>query len=176
MPYTDKDRGLYLHGINYNTVDLYTLPSLTVQQVAQVFGFHVTPFDTFDTVEQLKEFEEEMKKTGVYKDKEVEGVVIRCKRNRKDFMFKIKNSQYLMFREYREVTNAVLKQDDGVFRVNEERGLKLIRYQKTRFYVDWLKKRVVDHPEWFTGYKENKGIIRVRQEFEDYWEKGELDK
>lgn len=133
-------------------------------------------FDTFDTAEQLKEFEDTMKKTGTYRGKEVEGVVIRCKRKGKDFMFKIKNEKYLMFREYREITNAVLQFEKEIPVVKEEKAFKKIRYEKTRFYLDWIKKRVVDHPEWFTGYKENKGIIHVRQEFEAYWEQGELDK
>jgi tRNA splicing ligase len=172
LPYTDKDRGLYLHGINYNTPELYTLPASIVEQTAKEFGFHLTDFTVFDTVNQVKEFGNEMQQTGIYNNREVEGAVVRCKRNGMDFMFKIKNEQYLMYREYREITNAILEcKDDTVSIIEPKRELKW-KYEKTPFYIEWLRKRVLDKPEWFREYKSNKGIIHVRQEFERYWEIG----
>lgn len=116
-----------------------------------------------------------MQQTGLYDGREVEGAVVRCKRNGKDFFFKIKNEQYLVYREYREVTNALLQVTE-----NGEVSLKDIElkykpvYEKTPYYVEWLRKRVVDKPEWFREFKCHKGIIRVRQEFEKFWEAGKL--
>ncbi|KAI8072146.1 RNA ligase-domain-containing protein [Gilbertella persicaria] len=174
LPYTEKDRGLYLHGVNYNTIQLYTLPSSTVQQLAQDFGFHKTDFKLFDTVGQVREFGEEMQQTGLFDGREVEGAVVRCKRKGADFMFKLKNEQYLIYREYREVTKALIENHQGIIRfVKPEKELK-ITYEKTRHYIDWLRKRIIDHPEWFQDYKMQKGIIEVRQKFEKYWEAGIL--
>lgn len=114
-----------------------------------------------------------MQQTGLYDGREVEGAVVRCKRNGKDFFFKIKNEQYLVYREYREVTKTLLQvNEDGKVSLND----KPVRttYEKTPYYIDWLRKRVVDHPEWFQEFKLNKGIISVRQEFEKFWEAGKL--
>ncbi|KAI9486797.1 MAG: RNA ligase-domain-containing protein [Benjaminiella poitrasii] len=173
LPYTGRDRGLYLHGITYNMTELYTLPSSTVQQVANEFGFHTTEYETLETMQEVREFGEQMQQTGFYKDKEVEGIVIRCKRNGKDFMFKMKNDRYLLFREYRTVTSRLLEIDGDNVRIKQDKDLK-ITYEKTKYYIEWLRKRVVDKPEWFKEYKKQKGIIHVREEFEKYWETGVL--
>ncbi|KAF1796242.1 RNA ligase-domain-containing protein [Mucor lusitanicus] len=174
LPYVDKDRGLYLHGINYNTSELYTLPVAIVEQTAKEFGFHATDFTVLDTADQVKAFGHTMQQTGNYNDREVEGAVVRCKRHGMDFMFKIKNEQYLLYREYREFTNAMLDVKDGAVSIHEPKKDWKCKYEKTRFYIDWLRKRVVDHPEWFLEFKANKGIIHVRQEFEKYWDSGRL--
>lgn len=174
MPYTDKSRGLYLHGINYNTVELYTLPSSTVQQVAKTFGFHVTEYKLFETLKEVKQFGDEMQLTGLYDDREVEGAVVRCKRNGKDFFFKIKNKQYMMYREFREVTNAILQvKEDGTLEAKPKKDVR-ITFEKTHWYILWLHKRIVDKPEWFKEFKMHRGIIFVRIEFEKYWETGNL--
>lgn len=174
LPYTDKSRGLYLHGINYNTVELYTLPSSTVQNVAKTFGFHVTEYKQLETIKEVKQFGDEMQQTGLYDDREVEGAVVRCKRHGKDFFFKIKNQQYLMYREFREVTKAILQvNEDGTLEANPKKEVRCT-FEKTHWYILWLRKRIVDKPEWFKEYKMNKGIIFVRLEFEKYWEIGDL--
>ncbi|CEP09349.1 hypothetical protein [Parasitella parasitica] len=175
LPYVDKDRGLYLHGINFNTSELYTLSVSVVEQTAKEFGFHSTDFQVFDTADQVKEFGQAMQQTGVYHSREVEGAVVRCKRKGMDFMFKIKNEQYLMYREYREITNSLLQyKDDGSVLVIEPKKELKCKYEKTPFYIEWMRKRVLDHPEWFAEYKANKGVIHVRQEFEKYWDNGRL--
>ncbi|GAA5812044.1 hypothetical protein MFLAVUS_005493 [Mucor flavus] len=175
LPYTDKERGLYLHGINYHTAELHTLPSSTVQKTAAVFGFHITEFKVFDTIKQVKQFSDEMQQTGLYDGREVEGAVVRCKRNEKDFFFKVKNEQYLVYREYREVTKALLKVDEegNVSLKETNEGIRMT-YEKTPYYIDWLRKRAISKPEWFREFKSNKGIIHVRQEFEKFWDAGKL--
>ncbi|KAI8058714.1 RNA ligase-domain-containing protein [Thamnidium elegans] len=175
LPYTGKARGLYLHGINYHTAELHTLPSSVVQKTAAVFGFHITEFKVFDTIKQVKQFSDEMQQTGLYDGREIEGAVVRCKRNGKDFFFKIKNEQYLVYREYREVTKALLKVDeDGNISLKETNEGIRMTYEKTPYYIDWLRKRAISNPEWFREFKSNKGIILVRQEFEKFWETGKL--
>lgn len=115
-----------------------------------------------------------MQKTGLYDNREIEGAVVRCKRNGMDFMFKIKNEQYLTYREYREVTKALLECDEGSVRIIEPKRELRMQYKTTPLYVEWLRKRVVDKPEWFLEYKLQKGIIHVRQEFEKYCEANSL--
>lgn len=135
----------------------------------------MTDFKVFDTIKEVKQFGDEMQQTSLYDGREVEGAVVRCKRNGKDFFFKIKNEQYLMYREYREVTKAILHvNEDGEFKIVEPKTGVRWTYEKTPFYIEWLRKRVVDKPEWFKEYKLQKGIIHVRQEFEKYWEVGKL--
>jgi tRNA splicing ligase len=175
LPYVDKARGLYLHGINYNTTTLYTLPSDTVDQVAASFGFHTIAFDTFETAKDVKAFGEKMQATGLYNGREIEGAVVRCKRLGMDFMFKIKNEQYLVYREYREVTKRLIDVKDGVVVINKEKE-KTVKctYEKTRYYIDWMRNQIDEHPDWFIEFKNEKGIIQVREAFEDYWKNGQL--
>jgi tRNA splicing ligase len=128
----------------------------------------------FDTIKEVKKFGDEMQKTGLYDGREVEGAVIRCKRHGMDFMFKIKNEQYLMYREYREVTKALLECNDGSVRVIVPKRELRMQYKKTPLYVEWLRKCVIDKPEWFLQFKLQKGIIHVRQEFEKYCQENSL--
>ncbi|KAI7870509.1 RNA ligase-domain-containing protein [Mucor mucedo] len=173
LPYTGKERGLYLHGINYNTDILHTLPSDLVQKTAIEFGFHVTDYKVFETMKEVKQYGDEMQQTGLYDGREVEGAVVRCKRNGNDFMFKIKNEQYLVYREYREVTKALIEvSDEGLVTINSKKAR--CTYEKTPYYIEWLHKRVIDKPEWFREFKFQKGIIHARQEFEKFWEAGKL--
>ncbi|KAI9276062.1 RNA ligase-domain-containing protein [Sporodiniella umbellata] len=169
LPYTGKLRGLYLHGINYNTATLKTLPSATVQQVANALGMHRTEYKTYQTIQEVKKFGQTMQLTGCYDGREIEGVVVRCKKAGNDFMFKIKNEQYLQYREYREMTKAVLQvTKDGNLSLNLEKKIKT-KYPKTEFYLDWLNAMIEKHPEWFVDYKSEKGIIFTREQFEKYW-------
>ncbi|KAI7902359.1 RNA ligase-domain-containing protein [Cokeromyces recurvatus] len=173
LPYSGKDRGLYLHGINYNLTELNTLPSSTVKQVAIEFGFHTIDYILLDTLKEVRKFGEQMQQTQCYNDKEIEGVVIRCKKEGKDFMFKMKNDRYLQYREYREVTKHLLVYNEDHISIKEDK-LPKISYQKTYDYIEWLRKRVLDKPEWFKEYKNQKGIVQVREEFEKYWETNRL--
>ncbi|KAI9319068.1 RNA ligase-domain-containing protein [Dichotomocladium elegans] len=48
-------------------------------------------------------------------------------------------------------------------------------YEKSIYYVLWLHDQVKEHPEWFKAYNQNKGIIHVRMQFEDFWDSGLYD-
>ncbi|KAI8985034.1 RNA ligase-domain-containing protein [Pilobolus umbonatus] len=168
LPYHGRERGLYLHGINYNTKKLNTLPSSTVLAVAKLFGFHPTAYEQLDTITELKELAVEVAKSCLYKNKETEGVVIRCQRHGDDFFFKIKNEQYLLYREYREVTKQLLDEVEKEMVLKE----KVVRYrfEKTESYIKWLRQEVMRNPHQFAEYKRNRGIVDARQRFEGYWE------
>ncbi|KAG0168759.1 hypothetical protein DFQ30_004361 [Apophysomyces sp. BC1015] len=154
LPYAEKERGLYLHGINYNVAAFHTLPVSIVRQVAKTFGMRTISYQIQSDIQTVKKFGEEIQRTKLYDNREVEGIVVRCKRNGQDFFFKIKNEHYLIYREYREVSKALLHvSPDGT----------------------WLRQQVHDHPEWFKCYMKNKNIIEVRKRFEKVWEEGRLN-
>ncbi|ORZ23344.1 RNA ligase-domain-containing protein [Absidia repens] len=208
LPYrtnNNKSRGLYLHGINYNTMALHTLPMDVVHQVAQQFGLlTVASISLGNDILGVRHMADDVQKTptGILDwmdGDESEGIVVRCRRadDNSDFFFKVKNDTYLMYREYREVTKALVEverattakstkhhheQQDTVRikacyrksgRGAGKKKLK-IRFEKTLYYVHWLQERVVDHPEWFLHFKNNKGIIDVRKAFEQDCQDGKV--
>ncbi|ORX61482.1 tRNA ligase [Hesseltinella vesiculosa] len=191
VPYTQRERGLYLHGINYNTTTLRTLPMTQVHAIANHFGFHQVPTKLFDTIDDIKTLAThiEQDQTAVLtwldtdSERECEGVVIRCLRYSPDnteenFFFKVKNDKYLMYREYREVTRMLLTFDaDGTVGMVDKlpsKNLTKCRFEKTLYYAQWLKLRILDHPEWFKDFRHNKGIVAVRQHFEQDWADGNV--
>ncbi|CAO3591278.1 unnamed protein product [Absidia cylindrospora] len=199
LPYR-RGRGLYLHGINYNTMALHTLPMDVVHQVAQQFGlWTVASISLGDDILAVRQMADDVQKTptGVLdwmEGDESEGIVVRCRRaeDGSDFFFKVKNDTYLMYREYREVTKSLIEVVAASTKHREEqqqvrikacylksgRGAgkkKLkIRFEKSLYYVHWLQERIVDHPEWFLHFKNNKGIIDVRNAFEQDCQDGKV--
>ncbi|KAI9341363.1 hypothetical protein BDR26DRAFT_860305 [Obelidium mucronatum] len=96
-------RGLYLHGINKNSCQLETWSTDRVKQVGSDFGFLNVESEIKDSFEGVL--------SGSYKGRPVEGFVIRCtsKETGQCLMFKIKfDEPYLMFREWREITNMLI--------------------------------------------------------------------
>lgn len=173
LAYEPKESGLYLHGINYNTGTLHTLPIETVRGVARYFGFHSIDYIKLDTLQQVRKLAEETKENGEFQGRLIEGIVVRCKRQNMDFFFKIKNDKYLLYREWREATKALIDVKDGAVKLKH--GVQpRCQYEKTKYYVLWLRERLQDHPEWFKDYKHNKGIINVRRRFEEFYENGDL--
>ncbi|KAI9014471.1 RNA ligase-domain-containing protein [Phycomyces nitens] len=165
LAYPRHKSGLYLHGANYNTSNLHTLPSQAVRQIADSFGLWPVEFTTVATIDQVKDLANKVQLTGMFNDREIEGIVVRCKRQGNVFMFKVKSEPYLVYRDYREVTKSVLANPDITPKYT---------YPKAYYYWQWIQHRLKDHPEWFEDYAISKGIINVRQKFEDYWQTGDL--
>ncbi|KAF7727203.1 hypothetical protein EC973_007901 [Apophysomyces ossiformis] len=175
LPYPEKESGLYLHGINYNTAGFHTVPIHTVRQVAETFGMRTISYKVHPDILTVKKFAEEIQRTRLYQNREVEGIVVRCKRNGQDFFYKIKNEHYLIFREYREVTKALLHvSSDGAVSIKKDKVPKC-HYEKTRYYIQWLRRQVPKRPELFQSYTKNKNIVAVRKAFEKEWETGRLN-
>ncbi|KAF7730681.1 hypothetical protein EC973_001630 [Apophysomyces ossiformis] len=167
LPYSEHERGLYLHGINYNTSTFQTLPSASVERLARHFGFRTTYYVTLPDLKSVKDLTAEIEESNCFGGREVEGIVVRCKRGGRDYFFKIKNEQYLRYREYREVTRSLLMRNSLQQVVYREDAKKFrMRYEKTHDYVKWLKKLVDEAPLWLDDYTSHKGIIRLRIEFE----------
>ncbi|KAI7882336.1 tRNA ligase [Lichtheimia hyalospora FSU 10163] len=174
LRYDPKESGLYMHGVNYNTSTLRTLEFEKVQEIARHFGFRSIDYDKYDSLDEIKALADQIAESGKYKNRDIEGIVIRCKRDDKDFFFKIKNDHYLLFREYREITKGMIDVKDDQVSLKKDGKRPRCSYEKSVYYVQWLQIQVKEHPEWFKEYKNNKGILDVRERFEKFWDSGEL--
>ncbi|KAJ2896102.1 trna ligase, partial [Coemansia aciculifera] len=165
LEYTDRSRGLYLHGINRNCTNLETWPSAEVTKVAQEFGFHSTGCFVFDSASEGREFADKVRGDHALDGRAIEGFVVRCRTSAdsQPFMFKIKYDEpYLMFREWREVTKRIL--GGSPYRTT---------YGLTKYYVAWLKRQLKENPGDFELFNKQKGIIGARKRFlENYKEHG----
>src|SRR6266542_326687 len=113
LPYNIPNRrGLHLHGMNFNTVDLKTWPSGMVAKFAKEWGFIPIHYYIKQTVEEARNFTNDIKQNGSLDGMPIEGFVVRTKKTTpsgQDFFFKVKYDEpYLMYREWREVTKALL--------------------------------------------------------------------
>ncbi|KAJ2725422.1 trna ligase [Coemansia sp. Benny D115] len=160
LEYPERSRGLYLHGLNRNTVELETWPSTEVAQVAEDFGFHKTGYYVFHTPQEGKQFADRIREEKMLDGRAIEGFVVRCRRDggSRPFMFKIKYDEpYLMFREWREITGRVLA--DKPFKT---------RYELSKVYVSWLKTQIKADPASFENFA-TKGVIGTRKRFLEYY-------
>ncbi|KAJ2784321.1 trna ligase [Coemansia javaensis] len=163
LEYPERARGLYLHGLNRNAAELDTWPSAEVTKIAGRFGFHATEYFTFDGVAEVRAFTDQVRRDQVLAGRAIEGFVVRCEvaADGRPFMFKIKYDEpYLMFREWREVTNLV--------RNNKPHRT---RYPMTKHYVAWLRTQLRLNPRDFAQFGDNKGVIGARNRFLEHYQK-----
>ncbi|KAI7824201.1 RNA ligase-domain-containing protein [Kickxella alabastrina] len=159
MEYPERMRGLYLHGINRNSLELNTLPSSEVTKVADEFGFRRTECFMFDSATDGHEFADKIHKDQMLDGRAIEGFVVRCRTENgtKPFMFKIKYDQpYLMFFEWHNVTKRILANRPWTY-----------KYNLTLNYVAWLRPQIRKNPADFVNY-ETKGVIGMRKKFLEY--------
>ncbi|KAJ1886110.1 trna ligase, partial [Kickxella alabastrina] len=159
LEYPERMRGLYLHGINRNSVELETWPSSEVAKVTEEYGFRRTDYFVFESVAEGREFASKVRKDQMLDGRAIEGFVVRCRTNNdtSPFMFKIKYDEpYLMFREWREVTGRILAGKPWKS-----------KYELTMHYVAWVKTQIKKDPEAFENFK-SKGIIGARKKFLEY--------
>ncbi|OAA72781.1 tRNA ligase [Akanthomyces lecanii RCEF 1005] len=167
LAYGPEEAGLYLHGINLNVPEFTTYPSTAVQQFAEDWGFRKTNYIVYEDVNKVKEFLEEAAATGAYDGRDVEGFVIRCKMSGspdnlpfRDWFFKFKFEEpYLMYRQWRECTKALIMNKPPRFKKH---------VAITEEYLLYAKKRLVANPGLAKLYNQNHGIIALRNEFLDY--------
>ncbi|KAJ3054215.1 hypothetical protein HK097_002384 [Rhizophlyctis rosea] len=161
LEYPPETRGLWLHGINENVPEFRTWASERIAPFSQQFGMFKVEALKMDTIDEVIAFTDNVRQTGSYGGRAVEGFVVRCQdRNRPSdvHFFKVKYDEpYLMFREWREVTNRILSPKGmGNFRP---------RFELTRKYVEWVRRKLQTHPELFADFRQQKGIIRARNMF-----------
>ncbi|CAG8438905.1 9679_t:CDS:2 [Scutellospora calospora] len=163
LPYTFERRGLYLHGLNYNTIDLKTCPSEYVNEFAKEWGFIPIIYYIKNSPDEVKEFTDRVKQDGSLDGRPIEGFVVRTslKSTGQDFFFKIKYDEpYLMYREWREITKALISKKQPRY-----------KYNTSKLYIDWVKEKIRTEPGLFKGYQQNHGIIHVRDLFLEHLNK-----
>lgn len=166
LAYGPDKAGLYLHGMNMNLPEFMTYPSSHVQKFAEDWGFVKTGLIVIDDINEVKSFLEEVAETGAHDGRDVEGFVIRCKRTEegvkhyRDWFFKYKFEEpYLMYRQWRECTKALI-------------AGKQPRYRKhtkiTEEYLLYARKRLANDRNLAKLYNQNHGIIKLRNDFLEF--------
>lgn len=159
--------GLYLHGIVENTIDFKNWRYSELEKVASEFGFHITQCEKLNSLDSIKEkVQKTVENNGIYNGRLIEGFVARLntKSNRDDntfnYMVKFKlNKPYLMYREWREITNEYIAL----------KNIKTkIKFDETYKYLSWLKKDLEKNPHHYSEYLEKKNIVANRERYLEY--------
>lgn len=167
LSYKRQEAGLYLHGINYNTIDFTTYPIQEVNNFAEEWGFKVVKSFPINTFDQLMAFLTDVEKLGTWKGREIEGFVIRCNHtsNNGDFFFKFKFEQpYLLYRNFREVTKQIIGENS-----NKPINEILKKFKSDKFiiarYIEFIKEFFHQNPHKREEYLKGYGIIELRKAF-----------
>ena len=164
LAYDQKRAGLYLHGINLNTIEFATYPGEQVHAFADEWGLKKAEYLIKDDVDAVKTFLEECAQTGSWSGRDTEGFVVRCQREVHankgrfvDWFFKFKFEEpYLMYRQWREVTKAII-------------AGKPPRYKKhkkiTEEYLLYARRQLHKDPSLGKAFQANHGIIAMRDGF-----------
>jgi tRNA ligase len=162
LEYTPDTAGLYLHGINLNLPEFATYPHHLVDQFADEWGFKKTTYIIKDDITEVKSFLDSTAETGSYEGRDTEGFVIRCQSKADtgewhDWFFKYKFEEpYLMYRQWREATKAVIS----------GKAPKFKKHKKiTEDYLLFARKQLHANPGLGKAYQANHGIIKMRDDF-----------
>lgn len=163
LAYTPDTAGLYLHGINLNLPEFVTYPGHLVDRFATEWGFKKTMYVMEDDISKVKSFLDKVAETGNYAGRDTEGFVIRCQSRAKpdqpweDWFFKYKFEEpYLMYRQWRECTKALISGKEPKFRKHA---------RITEEYLHFVRKRLHEDPSLGKAYNANHGIIKMRDDF-----------
>ena len=162
LAYDEAASGIYLHGLNYNLPQFATMSGERVHEFADEWGFKKAKFEVRQDIESVKSFLEGCAETGTWDGRETEGFVIRCQMSEdggpyNDWFFKYKFEEpYLMYRQWRECTKAVI-------------AGKLPRIKKhekiTEEYLQFARRQFIKDPKLAREYNHNHGIIGMREAF-----------
>ncbi|PTU22472.1 hypothetical protein P175DRAFT_0521629 [Aspergillus ochraceoroseus IBT 24754] len=163
LAYDEASAGIYLHGLNFNVPQFATLPSSEVHKFADAWGFKKANFLVHDDLDSVKKFLESCAETGSWDGRDTEGFVIRCQMSEtghapfRDWFFKYKFEEpYLMYRQWRECTKAVLACKSP--RIKKHKNI-------TEEYLQYARRQFALHPHLKDLYRQNHGIIAMRDGF-----------
>jgi len=161
LEYPPGMAGLYLHGINFNLPEFATLSGPEVHQFADTWGFKKAAYLVMSTLDQVRSFLQECAETGSWDGRDTEGFVVRCKLGNKnaapDWFFKYKFEEpYLMYRQWREATKAVIAGKPPRFKKHKK---------ITEEYLLYARRQLVKDPQLGKLYNQNHGIIKMRDGF-----------
>ncbi|KAI8971308.1 RNA ligase-domain-containing protein [Trametes punicea] len=187
LPYGPEQTGLHLHGLNSCTKHFATQPQHVVDAFAREWGFIVTPSTVLDTIPKVREFTEEVGRTGKWNGEALEGFVVRTRVTApptkgdkpasaspyppgSSFFFKIKfDEPYMMYRDWREVTKVLLSKGPSPSLVPKSK----LRRAETKLYVKWVCDEIRRDRSQFADYTKGKGIIATRERFLKWLESGQ---
>ncbi|KAJ5212571.1 uncharacterized protein N7498_004217 [Penicillium cinerascens] len=162
LAYDEAASGIYLHGLNYNLPQFATMSGERVHEFADEWGFKKAKFEVRDDIESVKSFLEGCAETGTWDGRETEGFVIRCQMSENggpysDWFFKYKFEEpYLMYRQWRECTKAVIA----------GKLPKIKKHEKiTEEYLQFARRQFIRDPKLAREYNHNHGIIGMREAF-----------
>lgn len=163
LAYDNKTAGLYLHGINLNLPEFATYPGKLVHAFADDWGFKKAEYIIKENIEIVKTFLEECAQTGSWNGRDTEGFVVRCQkkvRNNEapeDWFFKFKFEEpYLMYRQWREVTKAIINGKPPRYKKHK---------QITDEYLEYARRQLARSPQIGKAFNANHGIIAMRDGF-----------
>lgn len=164
LAYDRESAGLYLHGINLNLPEFATYPGELVHKFADEWGFKKAEYLIKDGLETVKTFLAGCAETGSWNDRDTEGFVIRCQRKQggndgvfQDWFFKYKFEEpYLMYRQWREATKAVIAGRVPRFKKHK---------QISEDYLLYARRQLAKDPQIGKAYNANHGIIAMRDGF-----------
>lgn len=164
LAYDEKTAGLYLHGVNLNLPEFATYPGALVKKFADEWNFKCAEYLMKDDLASMQTFLQGCAETGSYHGRDTEGFVIRCQRrehggqgNYQDWFYKYKFEEpYLMYRQWRECTKAVISGKPPKFKKHK---------QITEEYLLFARRQLAKDPKLGKAYMQNHGIIAMRDSF-----------
>ncbi|KAI9713954.1 MAG: hypothetical protein M1820_000684 [Bogoriella megaspora] len=163
LAYNPETAGLYLHGINLNLPEFATYPGPLVDRFATEWGMKKTMYVMEDDITKVKSFLDGVAETGSYAGRETEGFVIRCRAREtpdspwEDWFFKYKFEEpYLMYRQWRECTKAIISGKPPRYRKHKK---------ITEKYLLFARRQLAKDPNIGKLYNQNHGIIKMRDDF-----------
>lgn len=164
LAYDERTAGLYLHGMNLNLPEFATYSGELVQQFAKEWNLKSAEYLMKEDIASMQTFLQECAETGSYHGRDTEGFVIRCQRkehgvqgNYQDWFFKYKFEEpYLMYRQWRECTKAVIGGKPPKFKKHK---------QITQEYLLYARRQLAKDPKLGKAYMQNHGIIAMRENF-----------
>lgn len=163
LAYPPDMAGLYIHGINFNLPEFATLSGPEVHRFADTWGFKKAQYIMMQTIQETKMFLDKCAETGSWDGRDTEGFVVRCKiagsgsQPGRDWFFKYKfDEPYLMYRQWRECTKAVIA----------GKPPKIRKHKKiTEEYLLYARRQMAKDPKLGKLYNQNHGIIQMRDGF-----------
>ncbi|KAJ7183462.1 RNA ligase-domain-containing protein [Mycena filopes] len=198
LAYPPELTGLHLHGLNERTKAFTTLPHAAVDAFAAEWGFIKTESIELPTIADVRAFTDRVGKSGAWNGVPVEGFVVRThvaappssnsptaatsSRSAPPYpagatlFFKVKfDEPYMMYRDWREVTKALLSQRSKGSDKAKQDGMSVaklpqsrLRRAETAAYAHWVIEEIRRDPDAFKEYQQNKGIVAVRERFLAY--------
>lgn len=163
LAYDRKSAGLYLHGINLNLPGFATYPGRLVHAFADDWGFKKAEYLIKEDIGIVQKFLEECAETGSWNGRDTEGFVVRCQKQAQDgealedWFFKYKFEEpYLMYRQWREVTKAVINGKQPKYKKHKQITEEYLNYARRQLHMD---------PGLGKAFNANHGIIAMRDGF-----------